>query len=221
MPASLRRIEAYDRLNREVGLAVENGTRLHISLGRGNLFTARGGSALAGLAMLRHISERTSVSDRPSIVTSGDASLTILSQDTAQSGYRAAGAEEVFRVTSGRLTGLSPFAYAAGTISLARDEGVSAHMIVGDLGAESALIVEAADRQNASLVAASDNLSAQSIFYAAAQDPLIGEELFAAGAYTGAGAAHEASLNVQDVLRWLVVIVILVGAALTILGLGF
>ena len=49
-PASVRRIEAYERLNRSVGLAVENGTRLHISLGRGNLFTARGGSALAGLA---------------------------------------------------------------------------------------------------------------------------------------------------------------------------
>ncbi|MCC6298047.1 MAG: hypothetical protein IT314_02025 [Anaerolineales bacterium] len=220
-PASLRRIEAYDRLNREVGLAVENGTRLHISLGRGNLFTPRGGSALAGLAMLRRIAERTSVSDRPPIVTSGDASLTILSQDTSQSGYRAAGAEEQFRVTAGRLTGLSPFAYAAGTLPIARDDNVSSHIVIGDLGAESALIAEAADRQNASLIAASDNLSAQSIFYAAAQDPLIGEELFAAGAYTGAGASHEASLNVQDVLRWVVIAIILVGAALTILGLGF
>ncbi|WKZ43128.1 MAG: hypothetical protein QY302_13585 [Anaerolineales bacterium] len=219
-PASLRRIEAYDRLNREVGLAVENGTRLHISLGRGNLFTARGGSALAGLALLRRIAERTSVSDRPPIVSSGNASLTILSQDTSQSGYRAAGAEEGFRVTAGRLTGLSPFAYAAGTLPIARDDNVSAHMLIGDLGAESALIADAADRQNASLIAASDNLSAQAIFYAAAQDPLIGEELFAAGAYTGAGASHEASLNVQDVLRWLVIIIILVGAALTVLGLG-
>ena len=34
-PATLRRIPAFDRLNREIGLAVENGTRLHISLGRG------------------------------------------------------------------------------------------------------------------------------------------------------------------------------------------
>lgn len=220
-PASLRRIEAYDRLNREVGLAVENGTRLHISLGRGNLFTARGGSALAGLALLRRIAERTSVSDRPPIVSSGNASLTILSQDTSQSGYRAAGAEEGFRVTAGRLTGLSPFAYAAGTLPIARDENVSSHVVMGDLGAESALIADAADRQNASLIAASDNLSAQAIFYAAAQNPLIGEELFAAGAYTGAGASHEASLNVQDVLRWLVIIIILVGAALTVLGLGF
>jgi len=146
--------------------------------------------------------------------------LTILSQDTSQSGYRAAGAEEGFRVTAGRLTGLSPFAYAAGTLPIARDDNVSAHMLIGDLGAESALIADAADRQNASLIAASDNLSAQAIFYAAAQDPLIGEELFAAGAYTGAGASHEASLNVQDVLRWLVIIIILVGAALTVLGLG-
>lgn len=218
---ALRRIDAYDRLNREVGLAVENGTRLHISLGRGNLFTARGGSALAGLAMLRRIAERTSVSDRPPIVTSGDASLTILSQDTSQSGYRAAGAEEGFRVTAGRLTGLSPFAYAAGTLPIARDDHVSTHVLIGDLGVESALIAEAAERQNASLIAASDNLSAQAIFYASAQDPLIGEELFAAGAYTGAGASHEASLNVQDVLRWIVIIVILIGAALTVLGFGF
>ncbi|MEW6085891.1 MAG: DUF6754 domain-containing protein [Chloroflexota bacterium] len=217
----LRRIDAYDRLNREVGLAVENGTRLHISLGRGNLFTARGGSALAGLAMLRRIAERTSVSDRPPIVTSGDASLTILSQDTSQSGYRAAGAEEGFRVTAGRLTGLSPFAYAAGTLSIARDDNVSAHVLIGDLGAESGLITDAAERQNASLIAASDNLSAQAVFYASAQDPLVGEELFAAGAYTGAGASHEASLNVQDVLRWIVIVVILIGAAFTVLGFGF
>jgi len=220
-PATLRPIDAYERLNREVGLAVENGTRLHISLGRGNLFTSRGGSALAGLAMLRRIAERTSVSDRPPIVTSGDATLTILSQDTSQSGYRAAGAEEQFRVTAERMTGLSPFSYAAGMIPVTRDENVSANILIGDLGAESAIASEAADRQDAGLIAASDNLSAQSIFYASAQDPLIGEELFASGAYVGAGASHEASLQVQDVLRWLLILVMLGGATLKLLGFDF
>src|SRR5215203_5115463 len=127
-PAVLRRIEAFERLNRVVGLAVENGTRLHISLGRGNFFTARGGSALAGLAMLRRLAERTSMSDRPPIVTSGDASLAILSQDTLQSGYRAAGAEDQYRFSTGRLTGLTPFSYAAGTIPTIHDENVSANV---------------------------------------------------------------------------------------------
>jgi hypothetical protein len=219
--AVLRPIAAFERLSHAIGLAVENGTRLHISLGRGNLFTARGGSALAGLAMLRRLSERTSVSDRPPIVTSGDASLSILSQDTLQAGYKAAGADDQYRATTGRLTGLTPFSYAAGAIPVTRDENVSANVLLGDFGAEAALLTEAADRENTHLIAASDNLSAQAILYAAAQDPLIGEELFASGAYVGAGPSHEASLQVQDVLRWLVIVAILVGALLRMAGVGF
>ncbi len=220
-PAVLRRIEAYERLNRMVGLSVENGTRLHISLGRGNLFTSRGGSALAGLAMLRRLAERTSMSDRPPIVTSGDASLSILSQDTLQAGYRAAGAEDQYRSSTGRLAGLTPFSYAAGTMPVTRDEMVSANVVIGDLGAEAALLAEAADREDTSLIAASDNLSAQSILYASAQDPLIGEELFASGAYVGAGVSHDASLQVQDILRWLVILAILGGAFLKLMGINF
>ncbi len=218
LPTALRQIEAYDRLTRSIGLAVENGTRLHISLGRGSLFTTRGASALAGLAMLRKLTERTSLSDRPPIVTSGDASLAILSQDTLQSGYRAARAEEQYRYSTGRLTGLTPFSYAAGTIPVTRDENVSANVFLGDYGSESALMTDAAERQNSTIIAASDSLSAQSVFYASAQDPLIGEELFAAGAYVGAGAVHEASLTVQDVLRWLIILAILIGSGLKFLG---
>jgi hypothetical protein len=217
-PASLRLIDAYERLNRSVGLAVENGTRLHISLGRGNFFTARGGSALAGLAMLRRLAERTSVSDRPPIVTSGDASLAILSQDTLQSGYRASGAQEQYRFTTGRLTGLTPFSYAAGALSTIHDETVSTNIVLGNLGPEAALLTEASARENTSLIAASDDLSAQSIFFASAEDPLIGEELFAAGAYIGAGASHEASLHVQDILRWLIILAIILGSLLQLVG---
>ncbi|MDL1909477.1 hypothetical protein FBQ81_02110 [Chloroflexi bacterium CFX6] len=220
-PGVFRRIEAYERLNRAIGLAVEGGTRLHISIGRGNLFTARGGSALAGLAMLRRLAERTSLSDKPPVVTSGDASLAILSQDTLQSGYRAAGAEDQYRFTTGRLTGLTPFAFAAGTMFVARDEDVSANVVIGDLGAEAALLADASESANADLIAGSDNLSAQSVFYAASQDPLIGEELFAAGAYLGAGASHEASLQTQDVLRWLVILAIFGGMVLKFLRIGF
>ena len=215
-PGALRSIEAYERLNRSVGLAVENGTRLHISLGRGNLFTTRAGSALAGLAMLRRLAERTSLSDRPPVVTSGESTLAVLSQDTLQSGYRAVGAEDQYRFTTGRLAGLTPFSYAAGTMSTIHDESVSANIFIGDFGAEFGLLAEASDRENTSLIAASDNLSAQSIFYASSQDPLIGEELFAAGAYVGAGASHEASLNVQDILRWLIILAIMIGSVLKI-----
>jgi hypothetical protein len=116
------------------------------------------------------------------------------------------------------LTGLTPFSYAAGTIPVARDENVSANVFLGDYGAEAALMADAAERENSTLIAASDSLSAQSIFYATTQDPLIGEELFAAGAYVGAGAVHEASLTVQDILRWLIILAILIGSGLKFMG---
>ena len=212
-PAILRPIKAFENLNKAIGLSVEDGSRLHISLGRGSLLTARGGSALAGLAMLRRIAERASVSDNPPIVTSGDASLALLSQDTLQAGYQAAGAEDQYRLNTGRLTGLTPFSYAAGTIPVIRDENASTNIIMGDFGPEVALIAEAADRENTFLMAASDNVSAQAVLYASSHDFLVGEELFASGAYVGAGPSHDASLQTQDILRW-VIILALVGGSL-------
>jgi hypothetical protein len=116
------------------------------------------------------------------------------------------------------LKGLAPFSYAAGTMPIVRDENVSASVVMGDLGAEAALVAESAERDNNNLIGASDDLSAQAILFAAAEEPLIGEELFAAGAYTGAGPSHEASLNTQDVLRWLVILAILAGSVLKLVG---
>lgn len=82
------------------------------------------------------------------------------------------------------------------------------------------LLTEAADRQKTPVIAASDSLPAQAVLYATTQEPLIGEELFAAGAYTQAGPGHAASLLVQDILRWFIVLALIGGALLKTFG-GF
>jgi len=211
-PSNLREIPALTRLYRMIGLSVEDGTRLHISLGHGGLLDARGGSALAGLAVLRNIAEKTSVSDRPPVATAGDPSLGLLTQDTLQAGYQAAGAGELYTPATGRVSGLSPFGFAAGAMHITQNENVSANIMIGHFGPEVALLTEASDRENVALIGASDNLTGQSVLYASSQDALIGEELFAAGAYIGAGASHAASLTVQDILRWVIIIGLLAGA---------
>lgn len=217
-PARLRDIPALTRLYRILGLSIEDGTRLHVSLGHGSLLDARGGSAFAGLAALRIIAERTSVSDRPTVASAGDSPLGLLTQDTLQSGYKAAGVEELYVPTTGRVTGLSPFSYAAGAMNITQNENVSANILIGHLGPEAALLAEASERENVPVIGASDNLTGQAILFANGQDALIGEELFAVGAYLGAGASHAASLTVQDILRWLVVLALLGGAAAKFLG---
>jgi len=217
-PARLRDIPALTRLYRVLGLSIEDGSRLHISLGHGSLLDARGGSALAGLATLRIVAEKTSVSDMPAVASSGDAVLGLLSQDTVQAGYQAASVEEFYSHTAGRVTGLTPIGFAAGAMHISRNEKVSTTIMLGHFGAEAALIADASDRDSIPMIGASDNLSGQAVLFANTQDELIGEELFAAGAYLGAGTAHLASLTVQDVLRWLVIAALVGGAAIKFLG---
>ena len=213
-----REIPAFTRLKRAIGISVEAGTRLHISLGRGGLQTPTAAPGLAGLAMLRHLTEQTSASDEPPVVTSGSADVAILSRSTLRAGYRAAGAEEIYDPNTGRLTGLTPFSYAAGAIPVIQDENVSANILIGHFGPEVALLTDAAERTNSPAVAAAVDPAAQAIIYASVDDPLVGEELFAAGAYSNAGRAHEASLQVQDILRWALILVLLVGSALKLVG---
>ena len=212
-----RDIPAFTRLRQAVGLVVEDGSRLHVSLGRGSLTTPQSASALAGLALLRRLADLTSAGDQPPIATSGDAPLAILSQDTLQAASKFSD-----RTTSdpvgGRLTGLTPFSYAAGAIPAIRDEKVSANVLMGNFGVEVGLLTHAVERENTFVVAGSDNLTAQAVIYASAQEPLVGEEIFAAGAYVDSGPLHSASLTVQDILRWLVVATILAGALLTLAG---
>lgn len=213
-----REIPAFTRLKRAIGISVEDGTRLHISLGRGGLQTPDGAPALAGLAMLRHLSEQTSASDKPPVVTSGAADLAILSRDTLQAGYKAAGAEEIYNPATGRLTGLTPFSFAAGAIPAMWDENVSSNVLIGHFGPEVALMTDTAERTNSPTVAATINPAAQSVLYASVDEPLIGEELFAAGAYSNAGRAHQASLQVQDIFRWAIILILLGGSALKLVG---
>ena len=215
-PFSIRNIPAFGRIRRAVSLVVEDGTRLHVSLGHGNLQTQFGAAAFAGLNLLRRLGEITSLSDRPPIATSGNSILNSVAQDTLRSAHDAVAVEQAFDLNNGRLTGLTPFSFAAGVMPIIRDEAISTNVLIGNFGVEVGLLTEAAERQNAVVIAASDNLPAQAVLYAASPDALIAEELFASGAYVQSGRMHSASLLTQDVLRWLIIIAMLLGVILKI-----
>lgn len=213
----LREIPAFDSLKRAVGLAVEAGARLHLSLGRGNITGQQSAVGLVGLSMLERIARSTTAGDRPPVATSGEGSLAVLSQDTLRGAARYTGA--AYDPLSGRLTGVTPFSYAAGVLPVIHDEDVGASLLVGNFGSEIALITEASERAGSLTLAGTDNLPGQAVLYASAQEPLIGEEVFAGGAYLGVNAAHAASLRAQDVLRWLLILAMLLGAIGKLAGL--
>ncbi len=215
---ALRPIRAMQRMRRAIGLAVEDGSRLHVSIGKASIISPNNASALVGLSTLNRIGTLSSVSDRPPVVTSGDGTLALLSQSTLRGAYRAGNIPDQYDPLQARLTGPTPFSYVAGALPVVQDERVSANVLVGNFGPEIGLLIDAANREGGFTLAGSDAFAAQAVMYAVASEPLIGEEVFAVPAYLQAAPIFQAGLRVQDVLRWLVVVALLVGAVLAFLG---
>ncbi|MFN2144237.1 MAG: DUF6754 domain-containing protein [Anaerolineales bacterium] len=201
----LRDIPAFYRLKGTVELAVEDGTRVHVAIGRGDVLSPRGASAMVGLSMLRQIARVASDSDHPPLATAGDGLLGILAQDTLRATFNELNLAPSYDPTLGRVTGLTPFSYGAGTMPMIFDDPISANLLIGSFGNEAALITSAGERSQTKTLAGTDNLPGQAILYATAHDPLIGEELYAGGAYMDANPMHEASLHAQDVFRWAII----------------
>jgi hypothetical protein len=215
---NFRPISAYDKINQQINIAVEDGTQLHISLGRGGLTGPEAASSLAGLGILKHVIEKSSYCDHPPVVSTGDPVVSILAQDTIRESSKAISYASNPRSSSGELVGVTPFSYAAGTLSTIRDENVSANVHTGWFGNEVIWLTTAGERQSSPTIAGTSQLPAQAIIYASASDILIGEELFVGGAYLEAGKIHQASISAQDVIRWIIIVIILGSVLLNFLG---
>jgi len=216
--SGLRKIAAFDKVAHAIGLSVEAGKRIHLSLGNSLISSENASSGFMGLSVLKKIIKVAANSDRPPIVVSGDATLSILSQCSIQAAGQDLSIQPKTEIPTNWLVGLTPYSFAVGSLPVIYDEQTSIDILLGHFGSEVGLILDASERTGNISLAGSDQLNAQAIVYAAAQEPLIGEELYAAGAYVQTGGMHQASLHAEDVLRWIIVGIALGGAILKMVG---
>jgi len=215
---AFRKMRGFEELGRAIERAVEAGERVHLSLGTGSVIGSDSGPALAGLAVLSRMATATSMSDKPSVITAGDGAMMVLAQDRLRTGYQQVGESTRFQLTAGRMLGPTPFSYVAGLPAILGTGDVTVHVMIGSFGAEAALAADFGERNGVFVLAGTDDVQAQSLLYATATHPLIGEEVFAGGAYLNAGPLHQASLSTQDLVRFLIVAAILLGTLLRTFG---
>jgi len=217
-PARFRSIPAFDALGGATERAVKAGERVHFSLGTGTLLGSETGPALAGLSMLTRVAEAATMSDRPPVVTAADGALVILAQDTIRSAYRRVRAADRYHASSGRLVGATPLSYAAGVPAVLNDEDASVHLMLGRFGVAGALVAAAGHRKQTFTLGGTQDIQSQALLYATVENPLIGEDVFAGGAYLNAGSMHRGSLRTQDLVRVLIVAGVLIGTLLKTFG---
>jgi hypothetical protein len=213
-----RRITALSKFKQAVSFSVEEGKRIHVSLGNASLTLPASASAFVSLTALRRISQLSSAGDFPPFATSGDSVLAILSQDTLHQVARENHTLDLYDPNHGSLAGVTPLSYMAGTLEQMQDPEVKTNVLIGNYGSEVGFLSQASEEKGAYTLAASDSLTAQAVLYATTAETLIGEELFALPAYLHSTPIHNASLQTQDLLRGLIVIIILGGTILKLLG---
>lgn len=202
----LRPLPAYRRLGGQVGRAVESGQKLHISLGQAGLIGPSAMTSVAASQFLTTLAKDSCANNTPPIVTVGNGTLLPLAENQIRNAYANAERLYQYRPEHSQFVAQTEdsFAFAAGVTSELSQNKVLSHILAGRYGAEIGIIGAAADRQNIEQIIATDNPTALAIGTAVSDNVIIGEELFAAGAYLEQTPTQLASLQIQDLMRWLI-----------------
>lgn len=217
----LRPIRAYQALQHETGMAIESGRYPMVALGSGQLHTQAGPASIAGLLVLQDLAESSGQGQVSPRATVGASTLLPIALDNLRNAADEKAQPQGFRPDTVQFVAddAFPFTYAAGTANEVGRKEAGNSIAIGRFGAELAIIGEAASRSNARQIMGSDDPSAIAIATASTENSLWGEEIFAAGAYLKESASYLAQVKVQDLLRWLVIIALLVISGLHLLGL--
>lgn len=216
---TIKTINTFTNLRKFIGLTIEEGKQLHISLGNTPINTIRSAASFVALTSLENILKQSSLSDKPPMASSGAGDLSLLSNDIFISTYRDLNALDRFNPNQSYLTGPTNFSYISGMYPIVHQKDASVHLFVGNYGPEIGLITDACRRTGAVTVAGTTSLQGQAVVLASADEAMIGEEYFALPNSLSKSPLYQDSLHLQDIFRWSLIIVILVGFLLNLVGL--
>ncbi len=205
-----RPIPGLERLPESVGRAAETGQPLHVSVGVAGVGGPATAETWAGLTVLQELADEAAASDTPLIVTVGDPTVLPLAQDIIKRAYIRHGHPEGYDPTEVRFIAPIPLAYAAGVMGILGREPLTGSVMIGAFGEEYLLMGETGARRGVHQVVGTANPNTLPFVYASADETLIGEEMFAGGAYTSRMPIQIGSLLAEDWARWLVILAILV-----------
>ena len=237
---TLRPIDAYSALKGLLARAAEAGQPVHLSVGIAGIGDQNTADTTAGLIVLEYLAERAAISASPPIVTIANPTALPVAQDLIRRAYRRQGYPEEYDPARVRFiaptnptqssaalpipalyanTPQDAFAYAAGTMRVLNQHKLTANVMVGQFGDEFLLLGETGARRNLDQIGGTSTVNTLPFVYATVAHPLIGEEIYAGGAYLSDRPAHLSSLAAQDVLRWVLVAGMGVAIVLRTMGL--
>jgi len=216
---SFRKIAGLDAIQEAVGRATEMGRPVHFTTGMGFLVHAEGPQTVAGMAVLGHLARLTARMKAKLIITIMNPETIPMTEAVVEAAYKAEGKEEDYKPTEMILfLSSSQQAYVSGAIGVMHREKIAANIMIGPFFAETLQLIEAAAYIGAIQVGGTARTMNLAFMAAACDYTLLGEEIFAAGAYISQDPVLLGSLVGQDLFKYLAVILVVLGSILVNLG---
>lgn len=204
---SVRRIKGVDAIDEAVGRSVEMGRPIFMSTG----LTGIGPLLLAVMGIMGHVARAAARFRQRFFAPQIDVQVMILTEEFLREIYREAGRPELFHPENIPFLSDQQFSYASGFMGLIHREKAGSSFLFGYFAAESLILAEAGKQVGAMQVAGTTEYTQIPFFITATDYTLIGEEVYAAGAYLSGDPVQKGSIAGQDAAKSVILALVLTG----------
>jgi hypothetical protein len=182
------------------------------------LETSSSAGSLAAIATLPYVARRTAELDLQLFLPTGSHTAYNVLNEVMRESAMMEGKPEIYNPDNVRYLSEVSRAYSAGVMSILMTEDVGAAIFLGSYHHAGLMVVETANRVGAMSVGGTDSLSQLCWFVAGCDYSVLGEEIYALGAYISKNPISVGAIAGQDIIKLAVLIITVLGVILTQVG---
>lgn len=215
----VRRMAGIDAIIEAIGRAVEMGRPVFCSHGISDMRNATyGPQTIAGLSVLSYVATQCVDLGARLIVPCRNTEVWPVAADIVETAYKMAGRLDEFNIDDVVYLSSDQFGYSSNYLGMMIRETAGANIMVGAYWAESLQLAEVGNTIGAMQVSGTANTHQLPFFVITTDYCLIGEEIFAAGAYVTEDPIFISSIAGQDFGRIIAVALMILGTILYTFG---
>ncbi len=214
----IRRIAGLDAIDEAIGRATEMGRPIFYSTGIGPMSLV---PTIASTSILGEVARKVAQYDTSLKVPHFDPIVMTVCKEVVKQSYLEMERPDSYRDDINFFVSQDQFSFAASVDAMIHREKPAACFFIGHFMAESLLLAEVGATTGAIQIAGTEQESQLPFFFTSCDYTLIGEELYAAGAYLSKDPMLMSTLKVQDFGKAFVMLAVVTGSVLLAAGAVF
>ena len=214
----LRRIPGLDAVDEAIGRATELGRPILYLTGAGDMGEP---STIAAAVILGRVAKRIAAYETDLMVPHRDPIVMAVCQEITKQSFLEAGKADNFKEDSNFFITTDQFSYTAAVDGIMLRRKPAANFYMGSYFAESLLLTETGASTGAIQIAGTDSDHQMPFFVTTCDYTLIGEELYAAGAYLSREPVQVGTLRGQDLGKGVILGALALGTLVATIGFVF